>query len=81
MAQHVMQQILQTGRVQRGRIGVSVQDLPVTQRGRRAEGGALIAEVANHTPAEQAGLQKGDIVVLANGVAVRSAAQLRNKVA
>jgi serine protease Do len=80
MARQVMEQIVQTGRVQRGRIGVSVQDLSVAQRGRRSEAGALIAEVANDSPAEKAGLQKGDIVVSANGAPVRSAAQLRNKV-
>jgi serine protease Do len=80
MARQVMEQIVQTGRVQRGRIGVSVQDLPVEQRGRLAEAGALIAEVANASPAEQAGIQKGDIVVSANGAPVRNAAQLRNKV-
>jgi serine protease Do len=80
MARQVLEQIVQTGRVQRGRIGVSVQDLPVERRGRHAGGGALIAEVANDSPAEQAGIQKGDVVVSADGAPVRSAAQLRNKV-
>jgi len=79
MARQVMEQIVQTGRVERGRIGVSVQDLPATQRNRRTEG-AVIADVANASPAEAAGVRKGDIVVAADGTPVRSASQLRNKV-
>jgi serine protease Do len=58
MARQVMEQIVQTGRVERGRIGVSVQDLTVTQRNRRTEG-AMIADVASASPAEAAGVSKG----------------------
>ena len=32
------------------------------------------------SPAERAGLQKGDVVVAVDGVIVRSAAQLRNRI-
>ena len=77
MARQVMQQIVQTGRVQRGRIGVSIQDPQVS--GTAGEG-ALIAEVSPSSPADVAGIRKGDLVVKADGVPVRSAAQLRNKV-
>jgi serine protease Do len=77
MARQVMDQIVQTGRVQRGRIGISVQD-PSIQSG--TVSGALVSEVADDTPAERAGLRKGDIVVAINGAPVRSAAHLRNKV-
>jgi serine protease Do len=76
MARQVMEQILQMGRVERGRIGVSIQDLSTSRRGPRQ--GALIADVANDSPAEKAGLRKGDVVVAANGTLIRSAAQLRN---
>ena len=79
MARQVMEQIVQSGRVQRGRIGVSIQDLPPAGRKGRTEG-AVIAEVIGGSPAEKAGLRKGDIVVKADGAVIRSAAQLRNKV-
>ena len=79
MARQVMEQIVQSGRVQRGRIGVSLQDLSATERTGRMEG-AIIADVAAASPAEKAGIPKGDIVVRADDMPIRSAAQLRNKV-
>jgi serine protease Do len=77
MARQVMEQIIQTGRVQRGRIGVSIQD--PSAAGAVGEG-ALIAGVSPSSSAEAAGLRKGDLVVKADGLPIRSAAQLRNKV-
>jgi serine protease Do len=70
-----MEQIIATGRVERGRIGISLQDL---QKGRN--GGAVIADIASESPAEKAGLRKGDIVTMVDDRPVRSAAQLRNTV-
>ena len=77
MARQVMEQIIQTGRVQRGRIGVSIQD--PSAAGAVGEG-ALIAEVSPGSPAEVAGIRRGDLVVKADGMPIRSGAQLRNKV-
>ena len=75
MARLVMDQIVRTGRVQRGRIGVAVGDL-----NDGATEGARIAEVSPGSAAEAAGLRPGDIVVRADGTPVRSGAQLRNKI-
>lgn len=79
MARAVMEQIVKTGHVQRGRIGVGVQDLPGEARARMGEG-ALIGEVMTGSPAEHAGIRKGDVVVKVDGISIRSATQLRNKV-
>ncbi|MBR0915451.1 trypsin-like peptidase domain-containing protein [Bradyrhizobium japonicum] len=79
MARQVMEQIVSTGRVERGRIGVALQDLRLSANRVRNEG-ALIAEVAPDSPAEKSGLRKGDIVTAANDHPIRTAAQLRNKV-
>jgi len=79
MARQVMEQIVQTGQVKRGRIGVALQDQALSDRARRNEG-ALIGEVSPGSPAERAGLRKGDVVTKVDGVPIRSAAQLRNKV-
>jgi serine protease Do len=79
MARRVMEQIVQNGRVERGRIGISLQDMrPASEAGRNE--GARIAEVAPGSPAETAGLRKGDIVIKADDRPIRSAAQLRNRI-
>jgi serine protease Do len=81
MARLVMKQIVENGQVRRGQIGVSIAEL-TPGVGAAAAGsveGALIASVARSSPAEQGGLQKGDIVVAADGTPIPNAARLRNK--
>lgn len=83
MARRVMEQIIAYGEVRRGELGVVVQDLtPELAEGFRLQvrGGALIAQVAPGSAAEEAGLKVGDVIVALDGEAVRSATQLRNKV-
>ena len=79
MARRVMEQIVENGRVERGRIGISLQDMRPAAEAGRSEG-ARIAEVAPGSPAEIAGLRKGDIVIKADDRPIRSAAQLRNRI-
>ena len=75
----VMEQIVEKGHVERGRIGVSLRDLhPSTNQGHNE--GAVIAEIAPDSPAEKAGLRKGDIVIMADDRPIRTAAQLRKKI-
>jgi serine protease Do len=83
IARSVMDQLVRTGQVRRGRIGVSIKDLELpagAARSTSASQGALIADVVRGSPAEKAGIQKGDVVIAANGTPIRSAAQLRNKI-
>jgi serine protease Do len=81
MARLVMNQIVEHGRVHRGRIGISIKDLnlPVGAPPAGLTEGAVIADVSPGSPAEQGGIQKGDIVVAADGTPIRNAARLRNK--
>jgi serine protease Do len=79
MARRVMEQIVETGRVQRGRIGISLRELNPSADGGRSEG-ARIAEVSPGSPAETAGLRKGDIVLRVDDRPIHSAAQLRNRI-
>lgn len=80
MARQVMDQIVRTGRVARGRIGISVDD-PAPAAGRNpVPAGARIVEVAPGSAAAAAGLREGDIVFEADGVPIRSGTQLRNKI-
>jgi serine protease Do len=79
MARRVMEQIVESGKVERGRIGVALQDMHPASDGGRSEG-ARIAEVAPGSPAEIAGLRKGDIVIKADDHLITSAAQVRNQI-
>jgi len=76
MAKKVMDQLIATGHVERGRIGVALEDLEVPASGHLE--GARIKEVSPGSPAERAGLHKGDIILKANDLPIRSATQMRN---
>jgi serine protease Do len=82
MARRVMDQIVEHGHVRRGRIGVSIKDMTPGNVATSTETieGAVIADVSRGSPAEQVGIQKGDIIVAADGTPIRSAAQLGNKI-
>jgi len=79
----VIDQLLRRGRVSRGKLGMTVQDLnPNLARafGPDRNGGAVITQVASDSQASAAGLKPGDVVAAANGKPVYSANDLRNAV-
>jgi serine protease Do len=66
VAVNVKDQLVHTGKVTRGRIGVVVQDVNQSLAesfGMKRPGGALISQVERGSPAEKAGLQPGDVVL------------------
>ncbi len=84
LARKVISELKEHGRVIRGWLGISIQD--VTQDMADAFGldrprGALVVEVEPASPAEKAGLERGDIVVEFNGVAIEESRQLTAKIA
>ena len=79
-----MEQIIQTGGVIRGWIGVEVQDLTpeLAESFKRASAdGALIAGVLKDGPADKAGMKPGDIVVTVDGKAVNDSSVMLNLIA
>ena len=80
LARTVMDQILKTGKVTRAYIGIVPQDLtPAMARafGEKELSGALVGDISPNSPAEKAGLQKGDIITSMNGKAVNDSNDLR----
>ncbi|MEW6672919.1 MAG: trypsin-like peptidase domain-containing protein [Thermodesulfobacteriota bacterium] len=83
MALYVARALIKDGKVVRGWIGVSIQD--ITYELARGIGldifkGAYIADLVKGGPAEQAGLRRGDVVVAYNGKPVANSSALRNEV-
>jgi serine protease Do len=76
MAKKVMDQLIATGHVERGRIGIVLEDLDEPIAGH----GARVKDVSPGSPAERAGLRKGDVIVMAENLTIRSATQMRNLV-
>lgn len=84
LARFAMTQIIEHGRVIRGWLGVAVQDL--TQELAKAlktdvTKGAVVADVAPGSPAERAGLRRGDVILALNGEAIENGRQLSLRVA
>jgi Do/DeqQ family serine protease len=76
LAKSVMEQIIKTGTVTRGWIGVEVQDLTpelAESFGVPAGRGALIAGVMRGGPADRAGIRPGDVLLEVGGRPVRDA--------
>ena len=74
-ALQVAEQLRTKGKVERGRVGVSIQ--PVSEDMAKELGlskaqGVVIAQIEACSPAAQAGLQAGDVVTKINGAAVES---------
>ena len=84
MATYISRELITRGKVERGWLGVSVQDLThdlARTMGIEGTRGALVTEIHKASPAEKAGLKQGDVVVAYNGKEIRDASQLRNEAA
>jgi Do/DeqQ family serine protease len=84
MAGNVMTQLVDHGKVRRGQLGVIVQGVSseiAKSLGLPEVRGALVSTVNDGSPAEAAGLKRGDVITAFNGETVADSNGLRNRVA
>jgi len=84
MARQIMDTLIDKGKVVRGWLGVSIQN--VTPDMAKAGGfptdkGVIVASVSDKGPASAAGLRQGDIILALDGHEVEDTVDLRNRVA
>jgi serine protease Do len=82
MAKHDMDSILAHGKVDRGYLGVQIEDVSpaLAKAFHTTSTGALIGDVTAGSPAANAGLKQGDIVTELNGQLVPDRDQLRTRI-
>ncbi len=83
LAKSIAEQLIETGEVTRGYLGINIQELtPVLAEsfGLEQTQGILVAQVSPNSPAEQAGLQQGDIIVAFQDNPVSDVGAFRNQV-
>jgi len=84
MARAVMEQLLKTGKVVRGWLGVYIQEVTPEMAeafGLKKARGALVSEVMRGSPAAKAGIKRGDVIVGYDGRPVKDTTELRLLVA
>lgn len=80
LARTVMEEILKNGKVTRAYLGIFPQDVtPAIAKafGEKDPNGVLVSDVRPNSPAEAAGLQRGDIILEVNGKPMTDSNQLR----
>src|SRR5262249_55522556 len=84
MAKEVMQQLLENGRVVRGYLGVVIQTMSAELAGKfeiAENGGVLVGDILGASPAEDAGLKRGDVILDFAGRPVHKMQELQRLVA
>jgi Do/DeqQ family serine protease len=84
MAKSVMDQLVKTGKVRRGMLGINIQN--ITEDTAKAlelkeTSGILVSNVRSGSAADKAGVKRGDIITAINGEKIEDSNVLRNKVA
>ena len=80
LARNVMSQILKNGKVTRAYLGILPQDVTPTMArafGQKNAKGVVVGDVTPSSPAQEAGVQRGDIILELNGKPVADSNQLR----
>ncbi len=82
-AKHIVQQLISNGKISQGFLGVELDqtkaetfDLSIIN----LNNGALVKNIIPNSPAKQAGLENGDLILKINEYSIKSAQDLKNQV-
>ena len=84
MVQPITESLKKSGKVVRGWLGVSIQDVDqeiASAMKLPSASGVLISDIRAGTPAAKGGLKRGDVVLKVDGTPVTSTGQFRNQIA
>src|ERR1051325_5526949 len=84
MARTVMEQLVRTGRVRRGQLGITVLKIPsegASKLGVTQGPGVLVYQVQPGSGADRVGLRQGDVITALNGSTVSDPNSFRNLIA
>ncbi len=84
MARKIKSQLIEHGEVRRGRLGVYIQDITndlAESFDLDSVAGVLISQVIEGSPADQAGLKQGDVILQIDGEKANKVASFRNRIA
>jgi serine protease Do len=84
MALQIKEQLVKTGKVSRGYLGIVIQELtPELRESFKAQGreGILVSDVTKDSPAEKGGVKQGDIITTLEGKPVHDVGSFRNQIA
>jgi Do/DeqQ family serine protease len=83
MVRAIMEQLIATGTVRRGLLGVNIQDVTpeiAAMLDLPGNSGALVSQVAAESAAERAGIRIEDVIVSINGTPLRDSGSLKNAI-
>ena len=84
MARKIMRDLIEKGTVSRGWLGVGIQDVShdlAKAFKLKSTKGSLITGIMQNTPAQKAGMRKGDVVIRINDKLIQNSNHLRNEIA
>ena len=84
MARTVLEQLINSGKVRRGQLGITVLKIPseqASQLGVTEGPGVVVYQVQPGSGADRAGLRRGDIITALNGTPVTDSNSFRNAIA
>lgn len=84
LVKKIVDDLMKYGEVQRGLLGISIQDITAEladQKGIKNIKGVYVAGVGDNSSAKDAGLKEGDVVLKINETAVNTSSELQEQVA